>query len=333
MSLSHFSISEYAKRIVAGDRLALSKAITLVESQAPEHRTRALELLDTLYKERVPSFRLGITGIPGVGKSTFIESLGKTVIAEGRQLAVLAIDPSSGRSKGSILGDKTRMDQLSRAEQAFIRPSPSSGTLGGIAARTRETMLLCEAAGFDTIIIETVGVGQSEIEVANLADVFLLLAMPGTGDELQGIKRGIMETADIIVINKADGSNEALAKKAKKQLEMALHLFPEKESLWRARVLLASGLYDQGVTACWQALDQFHQTTTANGFFHLNRKAQNLRAFERLSEMGLYDLVKSALGDDDLLKETMALMQAGKLNEYGGALRILTPLRQRFFGT
>ncbi len=328
--MPHLSTAEFAHRIVQGDRLALSRAITLIESQVPAHRTQSLELLDKIYNQRTPSFRIGLTGIPGVGKSTFIEALGKEVIESGNKLAVLAIDPSSTQSKGSILGDKTRMGSLSRAPEAFIRPSPSAGTLGGIAARTRETMLLCEAAGFDTIIIETVGVGQSETEALFLTDVFLMLAMPGTGDELQGIKRGIMEAADLIVINKADGSNESLAKQAKKQLEIALHLFPAKESEWRVKVLLASGLHGLGVKECWKRLKAFREHTSSNGFFEANRITQNLRAFERLSEMGLYDLVRSVLGDDQLLSDIQAQLENGSLNEYAGALQILEPLRERF---
>lgn len=296
----------------------------------PAHRALSLELLDRVYNHRTGSFRIGLTGIPGVGKSTFIEALGKEIVAEGKKLAVLAIDPSSGQSKGSILGDKTRMDELSRMDKVFIRPSPAGGTLGGIAARTRETMLLCEAAGFDSILIETVGVGQSETEALFLTDVFLMLAMPGTGDELQGIKRGIMEAADIIVINKADGSNEALARRAKKQLEIALHLFPKKESEWPAKVMLASGLYGIGVKECWRTLKDFEQTTRENGFFERNRDLQNLRAFERLSEMGLYDLVKSTLGDDSLLSEMRTRIAAGETNEYASVRKILAPLRERF---
>jgi len=296
-------------KLLEGDLLTLSKAITLIESTLPKHRKKSIELIDSIYDRRKPAIRIGITGIPGVGKSTFIEQFGKLILSHGLKLAVLAVDPSSQKTGGSILGDKTRMEELSREPNAFIRPSPSSGTLGGLAARTRESMLLCEAAGFDVIIIETVGVGQSETEVINITDCFLLLAMPGTGDDLQGIKRGIMEAADIIVINKADGNNIDAARKAKKQLEMALHLFPSSNSGWNTKVLTASGLHNEGVTN------------------DAKRKEQQARAFEKLTELSIYEYVIQSLGKSHDVGHLKDEVSKGLKNEYNASMEVITSLQ------
>ncbi|MEQ9187513.1 MAG: methylmalonyl Co-A mutase-associated GTPase MeaB [Cryomorphaceae bacterium] len=314
------------EKLRSGNALALSKAITLVESTLPEHRKQALELVDSIYEHRKPSIRLGITGIPGVGKSTFIETLGRKILSEGKKLAVLAVDPSSKKSGGSILGDKTRMEELSKDQNAFIRPSPSSGTLGGVAARTRESMLLCEAAGYDVIIVETVGVGQSETEVINITDCFLMLAMPGTGDDLQGIKRGIMEAADIIVINKADGTNVDAARKAKKQLQMALHLFPAAVSGWETKVLTASGLNDDGVLTTWDTIKKMHAHLADSGHLSSQRKDQQQRAFEKLTELSIYEYVLQKLGrSSDVAKLTKGV-SAGEINEFAASLQIIDQL-------
>ncbi len=315
-------------KLLEGDLLTLSKAITLIESTLPKHRKKSIELIDSIYDRRKPAIRIGITGIPGVGKSTFIEQFGKLILSHGLKLAVLAVDPSSQKTGGSILGDKTRMEELSREPNAFIRPSPSSGTLGGLAARTRESMLLCEAAGFDVIIIETVGVGQSETEVINITDCFLMLAMPGTGDDLQGIKRGIMEAADIIVINKADGSNIDAARKAKKQLEMALHLFPSSTSGWNTKVLTASGLHNEGVTNVWETVNDMLQTLQENGQFDAKRKEQQARAFEKLTELSIYEYVIQSLGkshDVGYLKDEVS---KGLKNEYNASMEVITSLQR-----
>ncbi len=267
--------SDYAEGIISGDRIMLGRAITLVESTRPEHQLLAQEILEQCLPHTGQSFRLGITGSPGVGKSSFIENFGSYLTKDqGRQLAVLAIDPSSQVSKGSILGDKTRMGRLSTDAKAFIRPSPAGDSLGGVAAKTREAMLLCEAAGFDTIFIETVGVGQSETAVHGMVDFFLLLLLPGAGDELQGIKRGIVEMSDLIAINKADGDRTELALAARKEYAGALHLFPPKASEWPVKAVTCSALTGNGMPEIWQLLLDFQQLTKGNGWFVKNRKAQ-----------------------------------------------------------
>jgi LAO/AO transport system kinase len=312
--------------LLRGDLLNLSRAITLAESTLPRHRKEAQELIRAVYAHRKPSIRIGITGIPGVGKSTFIEQFGLAVMKAGKKLAVLAIDPSSTASGGSILGDKTRMEELSKSPNAFIRPSPSSGTLGGIAARTRESMLLCEAAGFDVILVETVGVGQSETEVIHITDCFVLLAMPGTGDDLQGIKRGIMEAADLIVINKADGLNLAAANKAKKQLEMALHLFPESKDGWNPQVLTTSALNNSGVDRVWTTVNQMIDHVRSNGSFAQKRRIQQQRAFEKLTELSIYEYVLQEMGKTEDLAVTRSKVQSGEWNEYDASLHIIEHL-------
>ncbi len=268
------SVGEYVEGIKRGNITVLSQAVTLVESNLPDHFALAQEIIDKCVSDTGNAIRLGITGVPGAGKSTFIESLGLHIVRNGGKLAVLAIDPSSERSKGSILGDKTRMEELSGEANAYIRPSPSAGTLGGVAQKTRETIILCEAAGFDTIFVETVGVGQSETSVHSMVDFFLLIQLAGAGDELQGIKRGIMEMADAIAINKADGNNIKKAQMARAEFENALHLFPPTESGWTPRVKTCSAYYHEGVKEIWEMVHEYVNFTKDNGYFYHRRKDQ-----------------------------------------------------------
>lgn len=269
-----FNINEFTDGILSSNISYVSKAITLSESTRPEHQEQAQQIINTLIRHSGRSFRLGITGVPGVGKSTFIESYGLEVINRGHKLAVLAIDPSSQLSKGSILGDKTRMEQLSVHPRAFIRPSPSSGSLGGVARKTKESIIICEAAGYDYIIVETVGVGQSETAVHQLTDFFLLLMLAGAGDELQGIKRGIMEMADGMVITKADGTNTDKAKAARTEYAKAMHLFPPTESGWIPEVLTCSSTENKGIAEVYEMIDEYRRHVTLNHFFETKRVRQ-----------------------------------------------------------
>jgi len=267
---------EYVSAITSGDITILSKAITIIESSLAEHQDLAKDIISACLKYSGKSLRIGITGVPGVGKSTFIEAIGKYVTSVEKKLAVLAVDPSSDISKGSILGDKTRMEELSIDTFAYIRPSPSGGNLGGVARKTRESVILCEAAGFDVIFIETVGVGQSEIAVHSMVDFFLLLMLAGAGDELQGIKRGIMEMADFIVINKADGDNLLKTNSAKVQYENALHLFPAKESGWIPKVQTCSAINKVDIDKVWTVINEFFNLTESNDYYRKNRLNQSL---------------------------------------------------------
>lgn len=269
------SRDEYVNGILSGDRVVMSMAITLIESSLPSHYALAQEIVNACLPHSGQSIRIGITGVPGVGKSTFIESFGKLLTSKGHKVAVLAIDPSSERSKGSILGDKTRMEDLSVDENAFIRPSPSAGSLGGVARKTREIIVLCEAAGFDRIIVETVGVGQSEISVHSMVDFFLLLMLSGAGDELQGIKRGIMEMADLLVVNKADGDNVEKANLAKTQYTSAMRLFPVNESKWQAFAETCSALNHKGIENIHSIIEDYVKITTENGYFIEKRNKQS----------------------------------------------------------
>jgi len=268
------SASDLVEGILKGDVMRLAKAVTLVESVAPAHQAIAREVIEKCLPYSGRSRRIGITGVPGAGKSTSIDVFGLHVLRSGGKLAVLAIDPSSERSKGSILGDKTRMEKLSQHPSAFIRPSPSAGSLGGVARKTRETIVLCEAAGYDNIFVETVGVGQSETAVHSMVDFFLLIQVAGTGDELQGIKRGIMEMADGIVINKADGDNIDRARLAQAQLRSALHLFPTPPSGWSPEVLTYSGYYELGIAEVWDMIDRYFEFVKKNGYFDRRRHEQ-----------------------------------------------------------
>lgn len=276
---------EYVEGILSGNIMILSRAVTLVESSLPEHQELAQSIIELCLPHSGNAIRVGITGVPGAGKSTSIDSFGMYLLNKGHKLAVLAIDPSSERSRGSILGDKTRMERLSVEDNAFIRPSPSAGSLGGVARKTREIIILCEAAGFDYVFVETVGVGQSEIAVHSMVDFFLLIQLAGTGDELQGIKRGIMEMADGIVINKADGDNIDKAKIAKRQLRNALHLFPLPDSGWAPEVLTYSGYYNLGIEEIWNMIDRYIKFVKDNGFFYQKRNEQaKYRMFETINE-------------------------------------------------
>lgn len=270
-----FTTDEYVEGILAGNITILAQAITLVESNNPAHYAQAQEIIERCLPYSGKSVRIGITGVPGAGKSSFIEAVGNMITSLKHKLAVLAIDPSSERSGGSILGDKTRMESICHNPDIFVRPSPSAGSLGGVARKTRETIVLCEAAGFDVIFIETVGVGQSETAVHSMVDMFMMLQISGAGDELQGIKRGIMEMADMMVITKADGENITKAELAKAQYQGALHLFPLADSGWRPQVYTCSSLMGTGLEEVWQGVEKYLEHIELNGYFTANRNRQN----------------------------------------------------------
>ncbi len=292
---------QYAEGILASDIAVLSQAITLVESSNPAHYEQAQQIIERCLPHAGRSIRIGITGVPGAGKSTFIEAIGGMVAGQGHRLAVLAIDPSSERSGGSILGDKTRMESISADPRVFIRPSPSAGSLGGVARKTRETVVLCEAAGYDVIFIETVGVGQSETAVHSMVDMFMLLQISGAGDELQGIKRGIMEMADMIVITKADGDNVARAGIAKRQFENALMLFPMPDSGWRPQVYTSSAYAGTGLGEIWDGVGQFLSFVRSNGYYASNRNHQN----EYWMLESINDSLRSGFYNDPVIKELL----------------------------
>ncbi len=293
---------ELAQQIIDSNRTALGQGITLLESTLPEHEEQSQELLSECLPHSGKSIRVGVTGVPGVGKSTFIEVFGKLLTSQGKKVAVLAIDPTSEQTQGSILGDKSRMHELAANKNAFIRPSPSSGTLGGVANKTRESIILCEAAGYDVILIETIGVGQSETTVSNLADFFLLLMLAGAGDELQGIKRGIMELADGLIINKADGDNITNAKNAALAYKRSLHLFPAMENGWIPQVSTCSALENKGVDKVWDTITTYDSQMSASGWKNENREKQNI--------YWLHLAVKQELGS----KQYNSLLAEGKLN-------------------
>ncbi len=279
---ARWDVEEYVEGVRRGDRTVLARAITLVESTSPRHEALAQEVLGRLLPETGGARRVGITGVPGVGKSTFIESLGCLLGDRGHRVAVLAIDPSSARTGGSILGDRTRMPRLGSHPQAFIRPSPSGGTLGGVARRTREAMLLCEAAGFDVVLIETVGVGQSEVALRSMVDFFLLLLLPGAGDDLQGIKRGVMEMADAVLVNKADGDNRRRAEAARAEQAAALHHLPAVTPGWETPVGLAASLTGEGIAEFWTIVERFYSAMEPRGIIASRRRLQALQWFEDL---------------------------------------------------
>jgi LAO/AO transport system kinase len=317
------SVSEFVTGVLKGNITFLSKAITLVESTNIKHQQKANDILNRCLPHANKSVRIGITGVPGVGKSTFIETFGKYLTAQGKKVAVLAVDPSSSINKGSILGDKTRMEALVTDENAFIRPSPYCTSLGGFAQKTRESIILCEAAGFDTIIIETVGVGQSETVVHSMVDFFLLLKLAGAGDELQGIKRGIIEMADAIVINKADGENKQNAKIAKVAFNRALHLYPLKESKWQPKVLTASALHNSGIEEIDNMILTYIAITKENAYFNKKRNEQNkfwlLSTIEQQLKTNFYQnpKVKNAL------EEEIDNLENGKTTPFNAAKRLL----------
>lgn len=317
------SIDDFVSNILKGDITFLSRAITLVESTNIKHQKKATEILEQCLPYANKSIRIGITGVPGVGKSTFIESFGKQFTNKNKKVAVLAIDPSSSVNKGSILGDKTRMEELVTNKNAFIRPSPSGTSLGGVAQKTRESIILCEAAGFDTIIIETVGVGQSETAVHSMVDFFLLLKVAGTGDELQGIKRGIIEMADAIVINKADGDNKSKAKIAKTEFNRALHLYPIKESKWQPKVLTCSAIEHSGIKEIISLINNYTQITQENGYFYKRRNEQNTFWLKSTIEQQLKDaFYNNPLVKIQLYKEIENL-EKGNTTPFNAANRLL----------
>lgn len=322
------NVSNLVTQLLQGNTLALSRAITLLESTLPADKKLAQEIIHACMPHAGNSIRIGITGVPGVGKSTFIEAFGEHVIQQGHKVAVLAIDPSSQVSKGSILGDKTRMENLSNRKEAFVRPSPSSGTLGGVAKASRESILLCEAAGFDVIILETVGVGQSETTVASMVDFFLLLMLSGAGDELQGIKRGIMEMADAVVINKADGPNEQQAKIARQQYANALHFFPMKESAWTPKVLTCSALNKIRIDDVWNTIDSFKNQTSINGWFHHNRINQAKFWFHEAVQNGLTELFFSNTASKQAFEQTQSKVEKGEINPFEAAAQLIDSLRK-----
>lgn len=302
------SVADYVEGIIKGDVTILSRAVTLVESVKPEHQAVAQEVIEKCLPYSGNSIRIGISGVPGAGKSTSIDVFGLHVLEKyDGKLAVLAIDPSSERSKGSILGDKTRMEKLSIHPKSFIRPSPSAGSLGGVARKTRETIVLCEAAGFDKIFVETVGVGQSETAVHSMVDFFLLIQLAGTGDELQGIKRGIMEMADGIIINKADGDNLERAKLAATQFRNALHLFPAPESGWTPQVLTYSGFYNLGVVEVWDMVYKYIDFVKENGYFEYRRNEQ--------SKYWMYETINEQLRDSFYHNPQIEAMLTDKENQ------------------
>lgn len=315
--------------VLAGNRRALAKAITLVESTRADHQTRAAGVLDTLLPHTGRSLRIGLTGVPGVGKSTFIEVFGLYLIEQGLKVAVLAVDPSSSKSGGSILGDKTRMERLCQAEAAFIRPSPAAGTLGGVAEKTREALLACEAAGFDVVIVETVGVGQSETVVAGMTDVFVLLQLPNAGDDLQAIKRGIMELADVVIYNKADLDGTA-AERACQQMRAALALLHPANAQWQPPVLATSALRGQGIDRVWQTLQDYRQKMEASGELAAKRRRQALDWMWQLIDAGLRHRFRAHPAVQATLPDTLRLVTEGTQTPTVAAHRLLN-LMNRYF--
>lgn len=310
------------ERLRSGNRRDLAKAITLIESTRDADRMQAQQLLETLLPETGKSIRIGITGIPGVGKSTFIESFGMFLVKLGKKVAVLAVDPSSPIAGGSILGDKTRMELLSREENAFIRPSPSVGALGGVAHKTRETMLLCEAAGYDVIIVETVGVGQSEYEVAGMVDFFLVLMLPNAGDELQGIKKGIMELADALIINKCDGESMNLAQRTRSQYQSAINLL-HYTSFWTPRVMTCSAIEHKGIDEVWGMIVDFYYGALRENAFGKKRAKQNVEWMRRLLDEMIDRRLNSNPDIRNLLPQMEAQVTSGTTTPYLAASRIV----------
>jgi GTPase len=315
-----------ARKLRAGDRATLARAITLIESKRADHRKAAHELVQALLPHTGEAARVGITGAPGVGKSATIDTLGTHLTAQGRKVAVLAVDPSSTRTGGSILGDKTRMPRLATDPNAFVRPSPSSGTLGGVAAKTRETMLLCEAAGYDVILVETVGIGQSETAVADMTDFFLALMLPGAGDELQGIKKGLVELADMIAINKADGDNIKRANVAAAEYRAALHILTPRSPAWTPPVVTYSALQNTGIAALWANITDHRSRTTRSGELAARRREQQVKWLWSMLEERLFARLRSDAGLRGKLRLAEAAVADGRLAAPLAAERIASAL-------
>lgn len=320
----------YIDGVLNGDRVILSRAITIIESNLESDKLLAKDIIQAILPASGNSIRIGITGVPGVGKSTFIEVFGKHIINQGHKVAILSIDPSSQRSKGSILGDKTRMEELSNLENAYIRPSASGETLGGVANKTAESMLLCEAAGYDVILIETVGVGQSETAVHGMTDFFLLLMLAGAGDELQGIKKGIMEMADMVVINKADGDNIRKSEIARLQYQNALHIFPQSESGWSPVVTKASSTKNTGIDTVWNEVLKYKELVTKNGYFIKNRNNQKIRwMYDNINE----ELKHMFYGSKEIARELTILKKdiiSSKISPVKAAQKIIDQFKASF---
>ncbi len=317
-----------AESILSGNRRALAKAITLIESSRPEDREASQVLLNKLLPQTGNSLRVGITGVPGVGKSTFIEAFGQYLISQGHKVAVLAVDPSSPMAGGSILGDKTRMERLSREADAFIRPSPAGRALGGVALKTRESMLLCEAAGFDVVLVETVGVGQSEHQVGSMVDFFLMLLLPGGGDELQGIKKGILELADAIMINKADGESSSLARKTKLHYQSAMSLLASND-FWKPEVHMCSALEQDGIAECWSMMMRYREQGTQRGALERRRAEQNLQWMSQLTD----EMLRQQLSDNAEIQQALPMIKekvsTGTLTPVSAAIDIINMLGSR----
>ena len=321
-------VQQLADSVRSGNIRSLAKAITLIEIRNPGHSKEAADLLDNLLPDTENAIRIGISGVPGVGKSTFIEALGMNLLQQGHKIAILAVDPSSQLSGGSILGDKTRMEELAREKNAFIRPSPAGTTLGGVARKTRETMLLCEAAGYDVIIVETVGVGQSEIAVASMVDFFLLLQLSNAGDELQGIKKGVMEIADAILVNKAEGKNRPRAELARQQYANALHLLKPKSNHWQVPALLCSALHNQGIDEVWQMILDFVATMKQQGEFEEKRR---LQATDWMWALVMDDLKELFLHDKNvaaMIEQVQTGVSQGTTTPGAAARRLLEAFRR-----
>lgn len=322
--------SEYVEKILAGDRVFLSKAITLIESQQARHQEQAQEIVTACLPYSGKGIRIGITGSPGVGKSTFIEALGLQLVEEGKKVGVLAIDPSSPISKGSILGDKTRMEKLSHHDDAFIRPSPAGTSLGGVARKTRETIILCEAAGFDHILLETVGVGQSEVAVHAMTDLFLLLLLPGAGDELQGIKRGIVEMADLLVINKAEEERQKLAQATQRAYRNALHLYASKSSGWSPQVTSCSALHNQGIDEIRKLIQEYFTQVESSGHLEKKRRKQALFWFQETIDQQLKIMLKASTAVKKALPDIERLVTEETLSPFQGANLLLEIFRKDY---
>ncbi|MCB9778193.1 MAG: methylmalonyl Co-A mutase-associated GTPase MeaB [Alphaproteobacteria bacterium] len=326
--MSRPTVHQLVTGVRAGDRAALGRAITLVESRSERHAEDAGALLEALLPHSGQAWRIGVTGVPGVGKSTFIDAFGGWLVDRGHRVAVLAVDPSSQRTGGSILGDKTRMQRLSVDPAAFVRPSPAGGTLGGVASHTREALIVVEAAGYDVVLVETVGVGQSELAVADMTDFFLVLMLAGAGDELQGIKRGLMELADLLAVNKADGDNALPARKAAATYRSALHLLHHADDPWTPRVQTCSGLQGEGLEEIWQAIEEHRRVMTEAGRFETRRRRQRVHwLWDRLDE-GLRRVLLQDAAIRPLLDGLTAQVEAGLLPAPEAARRVLQALRR-----